>query len=61
MTGVLNFSHANFIPLIEFTNCQYTSGLYGLPKFKQLVIAEGTPPEQTIFLAASATAIEQPS
>ena len=57
----MNFKQALDIPLIAPTNCQYTSGLYGLPKFKQLVIAEGTPPEQMMFLAASATAIAQPS
>ena len=51
---------ALLIPLIAPTNCQYTSGLYGLPKFKQLVTALGIPPLQTIFLAASLTAIAQP-
>ena len=31
-----------------------------MPKFKQLVIAEGIPPETVMFLAASETAIEVP-
>ena len=48
------------MPSMALTNCQYTSGLYGLPKFKQLVMALGTPPEQLMLRAASATAIAVP-
>jgi hypothetical protein len=54
--------HAALMPLMAPTNCQYDSGLYGFPKFKQLVIADGTPPEQVrYFCAASETAIDVPS
>ena len=56
-----NFHRRTFdIPFIAITNCQYTSGLYGFPKFKQLVTAKATPPLHTIFRADSATAIAEP-
>ena len=53
--------HAFDIPFIAPTNCQYDSGWYGFPKFKQFVTAEGAPPLTTMFLAASDTAIVVPT
>ena len=58
---MLNLIHAADIPFIAPTNCQYDSGLYGFPKFKQFVTALGTPPEHVIFRAASDTAIIVPT
>src|SRR3978361_23137 len=51
---------ASPMPFIAPTNCQKTSGLYGLPKLRQLVIATGSPPAQVILRAASATAMAVP-
>src|SRR5213594_2045534 len=61
VTGVPNARHASAIPSTASRNCQKFSGLYGLPKLRQSVIASGLAPEQARLRAASATAILPPS
>ena len=59
-TGVLKILAALDSPFIDSTNCHMISEFSGLPKFKQLVIAKGSPPDAIIFLQDSATAIDVP-
>src|SRR4029453_6443622 len=61
VTGVSNARQASATPSTASRNCQKFSGLYGLPKFKQSVTANGRAPEQVRLRAASATAILPPS
>src|ERR1044071_5685495 len=61
VTGVPNARHASLTPSTASRNCQKFSTLYGLPKFKQSVMANGRAPEQVRFRAASATAILPPA
>src|SRR6266498_2366379 len=61
VTGVPNARQASAIPSTDSRNCQKFSGLYGLPKFRLSVTANGLAPEQVRFRAASATAILPPS
>ena len=43
------------MPRIASAKVQYTSGLYGLPKFRQLVIATGLAPVDALFARLEAT------
>ena len=61
MTGVSSTRQASEIPSAAVDNSQNPSGLSGEPKLRQSVIANGRPPEATIFRAASATAICPPT
>jgi len=61
VTGVPSASHASPIPATASRNWKKTSGRFGLPKFRQFVIAMGRAPVQATFRADSATAIRPPT
>ena len=48
------------MPAMPCWNCHMTSGVSGLPKLRQSVIASGRAPTDTTLRAASTTAIIAP-
>ena len=61
VTGVSSAMHASAMPPSASRNWKKTSGRFGLPKLRQLVMARGRPPEQATLRAASATAMRPPT
>src|SRR5437667_11060022 len=61
VTGVPIARQASAIPSTASRSCQKFSGLYGLPKLRQSVMASGLAPEHVRLRAASAAAILPPS
>src|SRR3977135_3835902 len=53
--GISSAVHAAAMPSMARLNCHITSGFSGLPKFRQLVAAQGFAPEHATLRAASAT------